>query len=256
MNAEAVRAATQALHAVQSLQASLSALVGALQAQTVTTLDLLPIEPINPEAVREIAADPAPTWSDARRDAIRMHWRMPIADLAIIVNALPGPELTRTNIAAYGLSVLKLPKRGSFVQVQSPPPAPTPASAPRPVAPPASHAPVTTSQPAQPSGWSDARIQVLKQDFPAGLDVSSIVESVNRFPGRPLSSRDVLARAAALGLERPMKPQTGPIEADFGTIRAWAGQRGIQFNSAEDLGRVNRKCVELGVRQFVLSRGR
>lgn len=208
------------------------------------------------QVVVPVVEAPPANWSDERRDCLRANWELPISDLTALLNTLPGAELRTKTVCAYALVVLKMPKRATFrAPVPEAAPVPVPAPASRPVAAPPRHMPAAylpaPAQSAPLPTWTPARLNMLGREY--STRVLAVLQSeLNLLPGPLLRSADILARAAALGLNKSAPVLTGPIIADFDTIRMWAGIRGIPFNCNADLPKVNRKAADLGLRPFVI----
>jgi hypothetical protein len=63
--------------------------------------------------------NPVKKWTPERRALLCARWALPTREIVNLANRLPGPPLNGTDIAAYGLSSLDLPLRGSL-PVQEP----------------------------------------------------------------------------------------------------------------------------------------
>ncbi len=133
--------------------------------------------------------------------------------------------------------------------------------------------------------WTDARRELLLRHYPAGMQAEDIMDLVNALPGPSITDRHrISVEAGRLGLSRPpgfvpsRQPsaptcavlQVGGVAAvvaavedsapaaprfraaNLMQISDWAAQRGITVDGPDDVGRANRKRVELGLPQFQL----
>ncbi len=134
--------------------------------------------------------------------------------------------------------------------------------------------------PIQYVGWSAARDAVMRRDYPAGVDIETLLQRLNALPGRRLAKADVWQRTGPLKVRRTVAgsialadtpagdapvpvaasvPGVAPTSvapsrirfADVPTIRKWAGERGLDFDG-HDLSEINARAERLGVPIFVL----
>ena len=139
-------------------------------------------------------------------------------------------------------------------------------------------APAAPPAPAHTEVWTPERLAVLNRDWATDRAMRAIITEVAELPGAALTPKQIENRAYNLGLRRKpavppapaapsgiveqfraaaaeakAAPVAGfePVEADLLTIRGWAAQRGLApFGEPLDLGRINRKRVELGLAPF------
>lgn len=122
----------------------------------------------------------------------------------------------------------------------------------------------------RPPAWSAAQLELLAREFPTEKALEDVWAAFNAVEGgrHCASAESMRMLALRMGLRRPagMQSQGGrrgaeivnarkaeqeasapapaaaaDIEADFAAIRTWAGPRGLPFDRADDLARVNAK---------------
>jgi hypothetical protein len=116
--------------------------------------------------------------------------------------------------------------------------------------------------------WTKARCDVIRGEWPKGTDVHTVHRMLEALPGRPVPVARIAIQAAALGVRRPLPapapardptpPKPAPssadsafVEANYATVFAWAGQRGLATTrEGFELDRVNAKRIELGLAPF------
>lgn len=135
-----------------------------------------------------------------------------------------------------------------------------------------------------------ARNEIICREWPRGTGVKEIEAMLNELPGAPIASDRIPGQAARLDVHRPGRnpsnpfalkqdltqvppkdrmsvlrqvaaslkpppipatmPGAAPIAVEFEQVRRWAGERGMQFRTWEDLPQVNRKREQLGQATF------
>jgi hypothetical protein len=205
--------------------------------------------------------------AEPRYRALRTAWRTPerrallavqwpagaeVRDIIDAMEKMPGAPVMRTHVSVWANDLgLRRPEgwRSKFMgarghraadPIETPEPAPAPT---RPAAVEPKPAAARPEPPAAPPPLSEVfRLRTLKTSEPT-VAPPPLPASKPKLPPVP--------RGPVLG------PDAVRV-ASFATIRAWAGERGIAFNRADDLVRVNAKCRFLGLPSFELetTRGR
>ena len=159
-----------------------------------------------------------------------------------------------------------------------------PAVTPPPPVPPANVPPLDKAErpsvPVAPSMWTEERKAVLEKHYPTVLRTEQILELLNMLPGPRVPFTRVAIQAGKMGLNRPpeygwshrrdLPPKPSRIDiirqvaasmtnakssfeavsADFATVRRWAGERGVQFETWDDLPAVNERRERLEIAPF------
>ncbi len=147
---------------------------------------------------------------------------------------------------------------------------------------PALAAPIAAPPPVQratdkPRVWTLERNGIILADYPRGVPIAQIVDTINALPGPPIDANRVGVQAAVLKVRRPPAPVAKPLPApamsrqqimdkiavtrppatppavvkvDRATMISWAAQRGIQ--PPYDLSEINAKRAHLGLGLYEL----
>jgi hypothetical protein len=148
----------------------------------------------------------------------------------------------------------------------------------------------TAVPPAREPDTSDTRLftpernAIIRRDYPLGVSTEEIRRRLHALPGREVRRDRIAIQAHKLGVGRPtgaacdrppaeplsqpqsrmealamvsrsISPQPAfdpgdPVAADFNQVGHWAGQRGLQFSTWDDLPAVNRKREALSLPPF------
>lgn len=96
--------------------------------------------------------------------------------------------------------------------------------------------------------WSYERDEIIEREWPAGTAVADILAQLNAIPGQLILPAQISRRAMKLGVQRPAREPNlaklsdmnhRPISAGFPEVKEWARDRGIRFDTWEDLPGVN-----------------
>lgn len=178
-------------------------------------------------------------WSEERRELLRRDWptHRPRTDILRDLQARPGAPLTAKHMVDYARVALSL-VRPAALDSSTPT---TPAPVPPPIVP-VIAAPDAGQHPATPVANPP------EPPLPPRLEIVDTAPALLQAPAA--------APTEAQGVPAPRPTSTEPLQADYGTIMAWAGQRGLaSVRDGMDIDKVNAKRRELGLAPFVM-RGR
>ena len=97
--------------------------------------------------------------------------------------------------------------------------------------------------------WTEERDDIIRRDWPTKATVHDVQAKLAALPGPRILTMAIYRRAKVLGVVRPPRDDTHleklntlssqPIAADFDQVRRWAAEKGVRFDTWEDLPAVN-----------------
>ena len=193
-----------------------------------------------------------------RLKLIRLHYptHMPVDKVLELFNALPGRRVNKAGLMVIASDLgVRRPGKPSPAPLPAPPADTTMAQA-------MQHA-TATAAPTRPTAATSFLVQPEAPPAPKPPPPSAAA-TPRPLPSAPAPApsraaapqpagrmQTLMAVSQAIAAKpKPKSDDEGPIVATFGTVAAWAGHRGIQFMTWDDLPKVNRKREDHLLRPF------